>query len=179
MCAIEYYTYDDYVKWEGDWELIGGIPLAMAPAPLPTHQLIVAQILSQLNSQIENCPECAVLGDVDYKIDEENVVRPDVLLTCEKLNKPFISIAPEIIFEIISKSTARRDEIFKFKLYEKEKVKYYVLVYPNDKKAKVYKLNGNKYEKEGDIIKSYKFSDIKCEVEVDFEKIFKKLNIVS
>ena len=38
MCAFEYYTYDDYIKWEGDWELIDGIAYAMAPSPLKTHQ---------------------------------------------------------------------------------------------------------------------------------------------
>ena len=32
--VVELYTYDDYVKWEGDWELIDGRPLAMAPAPV-------------------------------------------------------------------------------------------------------------------------------------------------
>ncbi|MEO1928634.1 MAG: Uma2 family endonuclease [Nautiliaceae bacterium] len=179
MCAIEYYTYEDYKKWEGDWELIDGIPLAMAPAHLPTHQFITFQISHQLNSQLEEYLECAVLGEVDYKIDEENVLRPDLVLTCEKLNKPYLSLAPEIVFEIVSPSTARRDEKFKFELYEKEKVKYYVLVYPNDKKAKVYKLNNSKYEKEGDIITKYEFKETKCKVSVDFEKIFKRLSIIT
>ena len=179
MCAIEYYTYDDYKNWEGRWELIDGIPLAMAPAPLPTHQFIAMELSFQLRKQLENCEECAVLGEVDYKIDEENVVRPDVVLTCERLNKPFLSMSPEIIFEIVSKSSARRDEKFKFDLYEKEKVKYYVLVYPDDQKAKVFKLNNNKYEKEGDILKNYEFKETKCKVSVDFEQIFKRLSIIS
>ena len=179
MCAIEYYTYEDYKNWEGRWELIDGIPLAMAPAPLPTHQFIAMELSFQLRKQLENCEECAVLGEVDYKIDEENVVRPDVVLTCEKLNKPFLSVAPEIIFEIVSKSSARRDEKFKFALYEKEKVKYYVLVYPEDEKAKVYKLTANKYEKEGDILKNYEFNETICKVSIDFEKIFQRLSIIS
>ena len=38
MCAYEYYTYDDYIHWEGDWELIDGIAYAMAPSPLKSHQ---------------------------------------------------------------------------------------------------------------------------------------------
>ena len=25
------YTYDDYRRWEGDWELIGGFGVAQAP----------------------------------------------------------------------------------------------------------------------------------------------------
>ena len=26
------YNYEDYKQWEGDWELIGGLAYAMAPA---------------------------------------------------------------------------------------------------------------------------------------------------
>ena len=49
-----------------------------------------------------------------------------------------VTKVPEIIIEVIFKSTAKRDEVHKFKIYEEEKVKYYVIVYPNDLKAKVY-----------------------------------------
>jgi len=45
MCAIEYYTYDDYKLWEGNWELINGIPLSMAPAPMRVHQSIASEII--------------------------------------------------------------------------------------------------------------------------------------
>ena len=40
MCAVEYYTYDDYCQWKGDWELIDGVPLAMAPAHMIQHQAL-------------------------------------------------------------------------------------------------------------------------------------------
>ena len=177
MCAIEYYTYVDYKKWEGRWELIDGIPLAMAPASLPTHQFIANQISFQLNKQLDKCIDCSVLSEVDYKINEETILRPDVVFTCEKLNKPFI-VNPELIFEIVSPSSARRDEKFKFEIYEKEKIKYYVLVYPNDQKVKIYKLKNSKYEKEI-FNKTYEFSKLKCKVSIDFEKIFKRLSIIS
>jgi hypothetical protein len=36
--AIEYYTYDDYLLWEGKWELIKGLPMAMTPSPIINHQ---------------------------------------------------------------------------------------------------------------------------------------------
>ena len=29
-----YYTYEDYRQWKGDWELIDGVPFAMAPVLL-------------------------------------------------------------------------------------------------------------------------------------------------
>ncbi len=42
------YTYEDYVQWEGDWELIYGQAIAMAPAPMINHQAVIVAILSQL-----------------------------------------------------------------------------------------------------------------------------------
>ena len=35
---LPHYSYDDYKIWEGDWELIRGIPYAMAPAASWWHQ---------------------------------------------------------------------------------------------------------------------------------------------
>ncbi len=26
---LPHYTYDDYIQWKGDWELIYGVPYAM------------------------------------------------------------------------------------------------------------------------------------------------------
>ncbi len=34
---LPHYTYDDYIHWEGQWEIIKGIPYAMSPAPIPAH----------------------------------------------------------------------------------------------------------------------------------------------
>ncbi len=40
---LPYYTYEDYCRWEGRWELIDGIPFAMSPAPTPRHQWLVCE----------------------------------------------------------------------------------------------------------------------------------------
>jgi len=180
---IEYYTYDDYIHWEGRWELIEGIPYAMSPSPMRTHQNIAYEIARFVGNKIQEkgCEECEVLGEFDYKISSDTVLRPDVVLVCNETNERYLTKAPEIIFEVISPNTAKRDEVYKFELYQFERVKYYVIVYPDDLKAKIFKLNGSKYEKEGDFtIESYHFRDIECELEMDFEKIFrryrKKLN---
>ena len=43
---LPHYTYEDYLCWEGRWELINGIPYAMTPAPTvtatPNPQLFAA-----------------------------------------------------------------------------------------------------------------------------------------
>ena len=165
MCALEYYTYDDYVNWGGNWELIDGTPLAMAPAPMRKHQSIASVINAQLYNQIRNCDDCEVLGEIDYKINDDTVLRPDIVLTCGETHEAYLTKAPLIVVEIISKSTAKRDERYKFSIYEEEKVKYYILVYPDDLKAKVYKLDGKEYDKQGDFTtQTYSFDEIECGV---------------
>jgi len=175
MCAIEYYSYDDYVTWKGDWELINGIPVAMSPAPMRKHQSIASEIIRYIGNQLDSCPFCEVLGEVDYKINDDTVLRPDIVLTCGETHPSYLTKAPEIVVEIISPSTAKRDEKYKFEIYEAEKVKYYILVYPDDLKAKVYKLDDKKYDKQGDFtLESYKFEETTCGIELDFEKVFKR-----
>jgi Uma2 family endonuclease len=172
MCALEYYTYDDYKTWEGKWELIYGQPLAMAPSPVISHQVVAFQIAKQLDKNIK-CEECLVVLEEDWKIDEDSVVKPDVALICEEGD--FITKAPEVVVEVISKSTARRDEKIKFEIYEKEKVKYYILAYPTDLKAKVYRLDGKAFDKVGDFTnEEVELTDIKCPTKIDFNEVFKR-----
>jgi len=177
MCAFEYYTYDDYVQWEGDWELIDGIAYAMAPSPTKSHQNLLSLLNFVFHKEIFKCNECKIFIEMDYKIDEENVVRPDLAILCkEDKEERFISIAPDLIIEVVSPSTAKRDEKIKFEMYEKEKVKYYILAYPNDKKAKVYKLEGNKFEKVGDFREeTCEFELHDCKIQINFKEVFERL----
>ncbi len=60
-------------------------------------------------------------------------------------------------------------------MYEKEKVKYYILVYPEDLRAKIYKLEGSNYDKVGDFSKDmYVFDETTCAVAIDFERVFSR-----
>ncbi len=177
LAYIEHYNYEDYKNWEGDWELINGKPYAMAPSPMKIHQSLAYEIARIIGNEIEKkgCENCEIFGEFNYKVSNDTVLKPDLVFVCDENNENYLTKAPEIIFEIISPSTARKDEIYKFYIYEQEKVKYYVLVYPEDLKAKIYKLKGKKYDKEGDFtFEKYFFKDIKCEVELDFDKVFKR-----
>lgn len=170
-----HYTYKDYKLWEGNWELFNGIAVAMSPAPMRIHQSLASSIITELHKQLDNCPKCEVLGEVDYKISDDTLLRPDIVLTCGETNDSYLTKAPEIIVEIISKSTAKRDETYKFSLYEAEKVSYYILVYPEDLIAKVYKLDGKLYDKQGDFsLESYTFENTSCGVSIDFERVFRR-----
>lgn len=46
----------DYCRWEGDWEFICGIPLAMSPSPGISHQRVARRLLRQFNAALDDCP---------------------------------------------------------------------------------------------------------------------------
>jgi len=170
----EHYTKEDFMAWEGDWELIYGFPYAMAPSPSFEHQHIEGKIFRKLDEALDNCPECYALTEIDVEFSEDTIVKPDALVICYKPDKR-LTKTPEIIFEVISRSTAKRDEQLKFDLYEKEGVKYYILVYPNDTKAKVYKLHEGRYIKVGDFTdETTTFTIKKCSIDFDFSFIWSK-----
>ena len=173
MYAIAYYTYDDYKQWEGDWELIYGQAIAMAPAPMIVHQAVAFNIAYELRKNLE-CEECIVLIEEDWIVADDTVVCPDVALVCEE-EGDFITKAPKIIVEVISPSTAKKDEKIKFELYEKEKVQYYILAYPEHLKAKVYKLKEGKFDKVGDFTSDVvEIEGIGCNTKIDFNEVFKR-----
>jgi len=178
MPALDYlphYTYDDYKLWEGKWELFDGFPIAMSPAPMIQHQAIANLIAYQLTDTIAECERCLVLSEEDYKLADDTVLRPDVVLICDEPNDAYITKAPEIVVEIISKSTAKNDEGYKFQKYEAEHVKYYIIVYPTDLYAKVYKLKEGKYVKQGDFsTQTYDFEETLCGASINFNSVFKR-----
>lgn len=172
----EKYTIHDHACWQGDWEIIHGDAFAMSPSTSFEHQSINLKIARQLDELLDDCPQCSAAIELDISFSEDTVVRPDSMTICyepeEKLNK-----APSIIFEVISPSTARRDELLKHELYEKEAVKYYALAYPSTKKVKLFALIDYKYKKIGDFSEeTYQFDLEKCQIDFDFSKIWRRKN---
>ncbi len=137
----EYYTYEDYKNWQGDWELIEGIPFAMSPSPTVKHQLLVSRIVYILSREIERkgCRGCLVLPETDWVVKFNTVVRPDVSVVCDlKDFEGHLKVPPILVFEVVSPSSSKRDEGLKFELYKREGVKLYSLVYPEFRRIKVY-----------------------------------------
>jgi len=176
VAALLNYTYDDYRLWEGEWELIDGMPVSMAPAPVKRHQRLAGEIFMALNQMMQdNCFDCEVLYEVDWKVTEETVLKPDIVFACDDEHEAYLTKAPKIIVEILSPSTAKKDETVKFDIYEAEGVQYYILVYPDDLKAKVYSLKEGKYIKVSDFTHEVlAFDDLDCSLSLDFAKVFNR-----
>ncbi len=145
---IPLYTYDDWVGWEGRWELIEGHPIAMSPMPVPEHQRIASELRTELTLALRKigCKDCKAYDPIDYKITENTIFEPDILIVCGKINKKFLDFPPAMIVEILSQSTEERDRGIKYQYYEQEGVKYYLMVDIKKKNLEIYELVKGKYQ---------------------------------
>ena len=173
--AVEAYTVQDYLQWEGDWELIHGQPVAMGPSPSLGHQQVSAAIFRQLDESLDDCPHCQAVFEIDVELAQDTVVRPDVLVICYPPESERLTRAPDLIFEVLSPKTTRRDEVVKFDLYRTEGVLHYVLVYPEVKMAKVWRLVEGEYRKVGDFHdETHGFELSRCALDFDFSRLWKR-----
>jgi Uma2 family endonuclease len=156
------YTYADYLTWwDGQArELINGNVKAMSPAPKLGHAKVNATIFWNLGAIIrKNKGKCEVFtAPFDVRLPKQGetaddridtVVQPDICVVCDlsKLDERGCCGAPEMIVEISSPSTTKRDVTEKFALYEASGVKEYWIVYPMEKAIHVFILQENgKYD---------------------------------
>ena len=114
------YTYDDYKNWKDDWELIEGFPVQLLPSPSQKHSKTQARLIYQgiksLDSDRENC-SCVLFQELDWKINEGTVVRPDIMIVCGESKGEYLNFPPVLIIEILSPHNLRTDRVVKFDLY--------------------------------------------------------------
>ncbi len=172
----EHYTVEDYNQWKGDWELIEGAPYAMAPSPTVNHQYVAGRILAIIHESIDkfvSCANCLVLMETDLHLTDDTIVRPDVMVVCEAVDN-LVTETPELIIEVVSASSKIRDEQLKFSLYAKNNIQYYILVYPEDKIAKIYENNNKQFVFRNECkTESTTFSLNDCDIAIDFSNAWR------
>lgn len=149
------FTYKDYLQWPYDvrCEIIDGVVYNMTPAPSRIHQELLLAIATRFSNYLENksCKVYPAPFDVrlpkgsEKEQDIDTVVEPDIVVVCDpsKLDDRGCKGAPDLIVEILSPSTSRKDVKTKFTLYERSGVKEYWIVYPSEQIVHVYKLDDN------------------------------------
>ena len=148
----EHYSVDDYRLWEGDWELIHGMPYAMPPSPSVKHQACAGNLLHEIKKAFEQhspCGPCLALMETDWEVSSDTVVRPDLLVVCREPGER-ITRTPELVAEVVSASSVRRDEEMKFELYAREGVQWYLLLYPDQCLARIYRNRSGAFIKTAD-----------------------------
>lgn len=138
----QHYTYKDYRQWPEDerWELIQGVAYSMG-APTLSHQGVSATLMAEIYLHLKGKP-CQVFAaptDVLFPLLKEQeedevdtVVQPDILVVCDpdKLRTKGIWGAPDLVVEILSPSTSRKDLREKFDLYQRAGVREYWVIEP-------------------------------------------------
>ena len=188
--AAEYsrqYSYADYVKFEFDEmvELIKGKIYKMSAAPKSYHQEICFNLGLEIGIVLKGKPCKAYPAPFDVilpfnhknKYNATSVVQPDLTIICDltKIEEAGCVGPPDWVIEVISKSTAKKDMIDKYNLYEEAGVREYWVVYPLDYVVNVFVLEDGKYSRkpifnQEDIASPYIFPEMK----IDLSEVFPK-----
>lgn len=154
-----HYTYADYLKFPDDerWEIIDGVAYSMAPAPGDSHQSLSSELTAQVHTQLRGKPCQVRVAPYDVRFENSDktnkVVQPDLVVVCDrnKITPRGLVGAPDWIVEILSPSTAGKDQILKRALYEREGVREYWLVHPVDRIVTIYRLGAEGHYQQADV----------------------------
>ena len=131
--------------WDGE--------LIMSPSPRPSHQNIVAHFWQALNTFVSTHDLGRVfLSPCDVVLTQTRAVQPDVLYVSRaKLGiiKDRIEGVPDLVVEVISEGSWRRDRIDKKALYEQSGLPEYWIVDPETRTIEVFVLDQGTYRLHG------------------------------
>jgi Uma2 family endonuclease len=155
------YTYADYLTWTFDdrIELIKGWIYKMSPAPKRKHQevslnmtLLLATYFKKCGCKIYEAPFDVRLKKNKGSDSEVNtVVQPDISVFCDlsKLDDRGAIDAPDLVVEITSDSTMKKDYNEKFNLYEENGVQEYWIANPDSRSIEIFTKVEDKLESIG------------------------------
>lgn len=129
---IPRYTVEDYAQWEGAWELIDGVPIAMTPSPFGPHERVVSELARRIGNELvrNRCP-CRVYTNLDWIVSSHTVVRPDVMVVCGEQPARHLERSPIVAVEVLSDSTRHQDSTAKRDLYRENHVPHYLIIDPD------------------------------------------------
>jgi len=131
-------------------EIIDG-DVFVTPSPVPFHQSVSIEFSSELREVVRRGHLGRIYtAPIDVQFSERDRAVPDIAFVsreCLGIVGPVrIDGAPDLIVEILSPSTRRRDATTKRALYERYGVREYWLIDPIARTVTVYVLRGGRYE---------------------------------
>lgn len=146
------WNYEEYYKLDDDqrYEVIDG-HLLMAPAPDTWHQdwLNTLNILVTLYVRKKKLGR-VFISPVDVVLDAENVVQPDLVFVAANnlgiIKRPAIIGTPDLVVELLSPSSVRRDRYTKMNLYARFGVAEYWIGDAANRSLEILTLADDRYE---------------------------------
>ena len=144
-------THADYLLFPDDGkrhELIDGEHF-VTPSPRVKHQAVLQNLHLELAPFVrENRLGQLFVAPLDVILSEVDVVEPDLLFVSNErreIVQDWIRGTPDLVIEILSPGSRRKDEILKRQLYERHGVSEYWLVDPEAETVKLYRLRDGVY----------------------------------
>jgi len=142
-------TYEDLLRFPDDGlrhELIDGVHFVTA-SPVTRHQRILRRLTVSIENWLTGHPVGEIFfGPIDVVLSSVDVVVPDLIYVSweksQSLKDDGMFAAPDLVVEILSPSTRRRDEELKRRLYERTGVKEYWLIDPERDVIAIYRRDG-------------------------------------
>ncbi len=133
------------------YELLNGVIVRKSASHI-THQRVLRKLVRRfedfvLQSQVGE----VFFAPVDVVLSNENAPQPDLIYISQANaaiideEEGIVNGVPDLVVEIISPSSIKRDRIEKMAIYEQFKIKEYWLVDPNNQSIEIYILKENKY----------------------------------
>jgi Uma2 family endonuclease len=146
------WTYEEYYRLDDDQrhEIIDG-NLLMAPSPDMWHQSWVGDLYTVIRNQVQRHKLGKVfVAPFDVVLDSENTVQPDLIFVATAnlgiIQPRAIFGTPDLLIELISPSSVRRDRYDKKELYARFGVKEYWIGDPANKSLEILTLKEGRYE---------------------------------
>jgi len=176
-------TYEDYRNAPESererYELFEG-ELVMVPSPSFKHQLILGNLVDLLRKFVsENDLGMVLFAPLDVILSDDTVLQPDMLFIGKEqadiIAEEGIRGAPDLVIEILSEATAKRDRTYKRALYARHGVKEYWLVDPATKTVEVLELEEQGFSRVARYACKEKAplkSPLLAGLSIDLEKVF-------
>jgi Uma2 family endonuclease len=149
------FTYEDYARLPDDrrYEVIDG-ELYVTPAPTPYHQLVKQRIEQFLLKHVESRGLGQVLdAPCDVVLSRFDVLQPDIFFVSSGrlavIGEKYISDAPDLVVEVLSPGTRKRDRVFKSKRYARFGVREMWIADPDKKTIEVLVNTDKGFHREG------------------------------
>jgi Uma2 family endonuclease len=137
------FNYQDYLQLPEDkrYEILEG-ELYVVPAPNTRHQRISKRIQIALITQIEEKGVGEIFNaPFDVVFSDENIAQPDLLFVSSErlgiIGEANLPAAPDMVVEILSPGTRKKDLAIKRKIYARFGVREYWIVDPDANSVEV------------------------------------------
>jgi Uma2 family endonuclease len=145
-------TYDDFLLFPDDGkrhELIGGEHY-VTPSPNVNHQRVAGTLFGVIWTHLQSHPIGEVfMAPLDVVMSRHDIVEPDILYVSNDRRAQILSAlniqgAPDLVIEVTSEGTRKRDETIKRRLYERGVSEYWV-VDPEVEVVRIYRREGDRF----------------------------------